>query len=100
MPLLKRSLVVLGMLVLIFFTGSKIVAQEVAQRFQGKAAEVQKGVRAWAAEGRDPSFIYAVMQQVKPALDAGDPLPVSSKLPPFLSMKRNYFSTRELARHS
>ena len=73
---MKRLLVILGLLVLtagILFTGFRVMADDMAHRLQSKAAQAQAGVRSWAQEGRDPSELLAIMQQVKPALDAGDP---------------------------
>jgi len=75
MSLLKRPFVIFAMLALagVLFTGWRVVAQDLAHRLQTKAAEAQAGVRSWAEEGRDPSAILSVTQQVQPALDAGDP---------------------------
>jgi hypothetical protein len=73
---MKRLFVMLGLLVLtagILFTGFRVMAEGMAHRLQSKAAQAQAGVRSWAQEGRDPSEVLAIMQQVKPALDAGDP---------------------------
>jgi len=74
--MVKRPVFIVGILLVAAgaaFTGFKIKTHDLAQRLQGKAAQAEAGVRAWAEGGRDPSAIFAVMQQVKPALDAGDP---------------------------
>jgi len=57
-----------------------------AHRLQGKAAEAQAGVRSLAKEGRDPSAVLAILQQVKPALDAGDPQEAEALLDRALQM--------------
>ena len=47
-------------------------ADVMRQRIAGKVERVKEGVRAWAAGGRDPSFILKTMQEtIKPLLDAG-----------------------------
>ncbi|MEO8657514.1 MAG: hypothetical protein ABI693_03550 [Bryobacteraceae bacterium] len=56
----------------ILYGGFRIAANHLAGRLQAKAAEAQSGVREWASKGRDPSAVVAVLQQVKPALDAGE----------------------------
>ncbi|HME10254.1 MAG TPA: hypothetical protein VKG25_24590, partial [Bryobacteraceae bacterium] len=75
MSRLKPLFLTFGSLVLagVLFTGLRIAAQDLPHRLREKAAEAQTGVRSWVEEGRDPSAILALMQQVKPALDAGDP---------------------------
>lgn len=49
------------------------IAQSTAHRLQEKADRAKAGVMSLAAQGRDPSAILAILQQVKPALDAHDP---------------------------
>jgi len=73
--LLTRLVSIFGALILaigIAFTGFTIRAQDTAQRLREKATQAQAGVRSWVEAGRDPSAVLEVMQQVKPALDAGD----------------------------
>jgi len=67
-------------------TGVHALAQSMAERIQKKAAQAQSGVRSWADEGRDPSAVIAIMQQVKPALDAGDPRKAEALLDRALEM--------------
>jgi len=55
------------------FSVYRVEAQDLIQRIKTKAAMAQAGVRSWAEQGRDPEPVLAVMNQVKPALDAGDP---------------------------
>jgi hypothetical protein len=51
-----------------------LVAQRNTQhRLRRKAAETETEIRMIATRGGDPSPILAVIQQVKPALDAGNP---------------------------
>lgn len=76
MPLFKRRYVTFGVLVLaagVLFTALRVQAQDVARRLREKAAEVQSGVGSWTEQGRDPSDVLAVMMQIKPALEGGDP---------------------------
>lgn len=71
---MKRVAFIFGPFILaigIAFTGFTIRAQDTAQHLREKAAQAQAGVRSWVEAGRDPSAVIAVMQQVKPALDAG-----------------------------
>jgi len=49
------------------------VAGDTARRLRRKAAAAEARVRTLATQGGDPSRMVALMQQVKPALDAGDP---------------------------
>ena len=86
MPVMKRLFLIFGVLVLA--AGFRVEAQDMVHRLQGKAAEAQAGVRSWAEEGRDPSAVFAVMQQVKPALDAGDPHKAEALLDRALKMLR------------
>ena len=72
---MKRPFIIFGIWILaagVIFIGLKVAAQDMGTRLREKAAKAQAGVRSWAVQGRDPSAILAVMQQVKPALDAGD----------------------------
>ena len=72
----NRLLVMFGAVALaaaVLVVGFNVKAQEMAERLQGKAADAQARVRAWTKDGRDPSDVLAILQQVKPALDAGDP---------------------------
>lgn len=74
--LMKRVLVIFGALILVggvLFAGLRVKAQNTVNRLKEKAAKAQAGVISWAQEGRDPSAVLAVMNQVKAALDAGDP---------------------------
>lgn len=51
----------------------QVHARVLAQRLQNKAALAQSKVRSWAEEGRDPSEVLSILDQVKPALDEGNP---------------------------
>jgi hypothetical protein len=77
-----------GLLLLagILFSGFEVQAQEMAQRLKAKAAEIQTGVRSWAAAGHDPNGIFAIMQQVRSAVDAGDPQKAEALLDQALKM--------------
>ena len=88
MSRLKPLFLTFGSLVLagVLFTGLRIAAQDLPHRLREKAAEAQTGVRSWVEEGRDPSAILALMQQVKPALDAGDPRQAEALLDRALNM--------------
>jgi hypothetical protein len=68
------------------FSGFKIKAQSMAHRLQEKANPAQAGIRAWVQQGRDPSAVLPIMQQVKPALDTGDPLKAEALLDRALKM--------------
>ena len=57
----------------VLFTTAGMLAQDKKTRLQNKAAKVQTGVRARLQQGGDPSDVLAVVDQVKPALQAGDP---------------------------
>ena len=73
---MKRLCASLGVLILtavVTLGVFQIAAQDLKTRLQDKAARAQAGVISWSAEGRDASPVIAVMNQVKPALDAGDP---------------------------
>ena len=85
----RRWQVAFGVLILAVgmgLTGVRAVAQSMAERIQKKAAQAQSGVRGWAEEGRDASAVIAIMQQVKPALDAGDPRKAEALLDRALEM--------------
>lgn len=79
------AVVAAGML----FWGFQVEAQDVAQRLQARVAEVQARVRSWAAAGHDPSPVFAVMQQVKSAVDAGDPQKAEALLDSALTLLSN-----------
>jgi WD40 repeat protein len=88
-PVMKRLFAIFGVLVLaggLVFTGFKVEARNMARRLQRKAETALAGVRSWAEEGREPSTVLAVMQQVKPALDAGDPHQAEALLDQALKM--------------
>jgi WD40-like Beta Propeller Repeat len=55
------------------YTGFLLLAQDVAHRLREKVAQAESRVKSLASQGGDPSAALALMQQVKPALDAGDP---------------------------
>lgn len=86
---MKRVAFIFGAFILaigIAFTGFTIRAQDTAQRLREKAAQAQAGVRSWVEAGHDPSALLALMQQVKPALDAGDPHKAEALLDRALTM--------------
>ena len=73
---MKRWLLILAIPVLaaiILFAGFRLTRLGIQHRLRDKAAKAEAGVRSWAGQGRDPSDIISIMEQVKPALDAGDP---------------------------
>src|SRR4029077_10629540 len=70
----------------IIFMGFPVEAQDMAQRLKAKVAEVQAGVRSWAAAGRDPSDVVTVMQRVRSAVDGGDPRKAEALLDTALKM--------------
>ncbi len=72
---MKGLLLILGVFVLaagVLLT-IKVESHGRRTRLQEKADRVQVGVRSWLSQGRDPSAALVVADQVKPALDAGDP---------------------------
>jgi hypothetical protein len=86
---MKRLIAIFGALVLaggVVFSDFEVEAWNMARRLQRKAEAADAGVRSWAEEGRDPSAVLAVMQQVKPALDAGDPHKAEALLDQALKM--------------
>jgi hypothetical protein len=98
---MKRLFVMLGLLVLtagILFTGFRVMADDMAHRLQGKTAQAQAGVRSWAQEGCDPSAVLVIMQQVKPALDAGDPHKAEALLDRALKMLSDDETGRSLGK--
>ena len=56
----------------IAFVAFKIEMRDKQARLRDKAANVQTGVRSWLQQGKDASSVLTVIDQVKPALDAGD----------------------------
>lgn len=63
------SLIAAGVL----FAGLALVAlRQTEGRIQQKAAQAEAGVKDLAIHGDDPAPILSLLQQVKPALDAGD----------------------------
>jgi hypothetical protein len=62
------------------------VADDTARRLQKKAADAEAGVRILASQGGDPSRIVALLQEVEPALDAGDPRKAEELLDRALSL--------------
>ena len=68
-----RFLLVLLLAACVVCTGWLIAQKNTEQRLRRKAAETETEIRSIAARGGDPSPILAVIQQVKPALDAGNP---------------------------
>jgi hypothetical protein len=73
---MKRLALSLGALTLmagIVLIGFTIKANDTANRLRTKAAAAQASVRSWVEHGQDPSSVLTLLQQVKPALDSGDP---------------------------
>jgi len=68
-----RALFVLLLAACIVCTGWLIAQRNTQHRLRRKAAETETEIRTVAARGGDPSPILAVIQQVKPTLDAGNP---------------------------
>src|SRR5271154_6069212 len=78
---LRRLFTVFAAVALLYVAGHAVLAQSslaerlkaVAGRLKAKGARVEAGGKSFGARGGDPSAILAVIQQVKPRLDAGDP---------------------------
>jgi hypothetical protein len=68
-----RALFVLLLVACIVCTGWLMAQKNLEHRLRSKAAEAETDIRLIAARGGDPTPILAIMQQVKPALDAGHP---------------------------
>ncbi len=75
-----------GILILAAAAPFTLPAQDIATRLQDKAAKPQAGVISWTQQGRDPSAVLAIIDQVKPALDAGDPHKAEALLDRALAM--------------
>lgn len=86
MPVVRRLLSIVVLTCGVLYTGYVVAGQRLESRLKEKAAEAQIGVKSVAARGGDPSAVLAVMQQVKPALDAGDPKRAEALLDRALSL--------------
>src|SRR5271165_7104172 len=73
MRVVRRLLFILILVGGVLYSGYVLAGQQLAARLKQKAAQAEKEVKSLAARGGDPSAILAVLKQVKPALDAGDP---------------------------
>ena len=69
----RLALLVFAAVAVVVAAGYSAVVQTVASRIKVKGARVEAGLEAWVKGGNDPAPIVAVLKQVKPALDAGDP---------------------------
>src|SRR5271156_637330 len=84
---LRRLFMVFAAAALLYVAGHAVLAQSsVAEKLKTKGARVEAGVRSFGARGGDPSAILAVIQQVKPRLDAGDPSGAETLLDRALAM--------------
>jgi hypothetical protein len=70
----------------ILFAAFGIVSTRTSDRLQRKAHAVEAGVRELAGRGGDPSPIFAVVDQVKPSLEAGDTKKAEALLDQALTM--------------
>jgi hypothetical protein len=83
---LTHVIFVILLAVLILCAAFAVMATGTGRRLRKKAADAEAGVRILASHGGDPSPIVAVMQEVKPALDAGDPRKAEALLDRALSL--------------
>ena len=83
---MKRLAALLVLLLTAGVLGFTVVAQNMERRLKDKGAQAVSRVRSLASHGGDPSAILAVMQQVKPALDARDPKKAEALLDRALNM--------------
>jgi hypothetical protein len=83
---LKQVIFVAFLAVATLYTVFSAAADDTARRLQKKAADAEAGVRILASQGGDPSRIVALLQEVKPALDAGDPRKAEELLDRALSL--------------
>lgn len=83
---LKQAIFVAFLAVAILYAVLSAVADDTARRLQKKAADAEAGVRILVSQGGDPSGIVALLQEVKPALDAGDPRKAEELLDQALSL--------------
>ena len=86
----KQVIFVAFLAVAILYAVFSAVAGDTARRLQKKAADAGAGVRILASQGGDPSRIVALLQEVKPALDAGDPRKAEELLDRALSLLHTY----------
>lgn len=82
---LKSALVIL-LAAASLYAAFRVVAAGTARRLRQKAADATAGVQTLASHGGDPSPVAAVLQEVKPALDAGDPRRAEALLDRALSL--------------
>ena len=69
---MKRFFITLAVLLLVIIAGIGIFVGTTIHRLQEKGARVEAGLLQWAKANRDITEAYALAQQVKPALDAGE----------------------------
>jgi hypothetical protein len=68
-----RVLLVLFLAACLVCAGFIVARKRIERRLRSKAAEAEMQIRIIATHGGDPSAILAILQQVRPALDAGHP---------------------------
>jgi hypothetical protein len=68
-----RVLLVLFLAACLVCAGFIVARKRIERRLRSKAAEAEMQIGIIATHGGDPSAILAVLQQVRPALDAGHP---------------------------
>ncbi|MDF3024754.1 MAG: hypothetical protein K0R10_2115 [Alphaproteobacteria bacterium] len=69
---MKRFFITIAALLLVIIVAIGIFVGTTIQRLQEKGAKVESGLQQWAKDKRDITEPYALAQQVKPALDAGE----------------------------
>ncbi|MDI1227109.1 MAG: hypothetical protein PSY14_05445 [bacterium] len=69
---MKRFFITIAVLLLVIIAGIGIFVGTTIHRLQEKGARVEAGLLQWAKANRDITEAYALAQQVKPALDAGE----------------------------
>lgn len=69
---MKRFFIAISVLLLLAIVTGGVFIGTTIHRLQGKATRVEEGLLLWARSNRDITEPYALAQQVKPALDAGE----------------------------
>ncbi len=69
---MKRFFIAIAILLLLIIVSGGIFIGTTIHRLQDKGARVEAGLLQWAKDNRDITEPYALAQQVKPALDAGE----------------------------